>query len=90
LNAAATDDGAALSSDELSVSFPSDRNGDFAIYGATRRRQSEPFGLPSLEAELDSPGYEGNVALSSDGREVIFTSDRAGSPAVYRAMRQCL
>jgi hypothetical protein len=28
--------------------------------------------------------------MSSDGLEVIFTSDRDGPPALYRALRQCL
>jgi Tol biopolymer transport system component len=90
LNATSTDDGAALSSDELSLVFPSNRGGDFAIYGSTRRTTSEPFAPPVLVEELDSAGYEGNVALSSDGLEVIFTSDRDGPPTLYRALRQCL
>lgn len=90
LNGADTDDGAALASDELSLLFPSNRSGDFAIWGAARPATDEPFGEPQLVEELDSPGYEGNVALSSDGLEVIFTSDRDGSFALYRALRECL
>lgn len=82
-----------LSTDELTVIFVSDRPGGVGnadLWLASRASLDDPFGAPTILAELSSLMSEGRAALSNDGLEVIFSSDRpggAGFPDVWLATR---
>jgi hypothetical protein len=69
-----------LSADELSIYFASGPAGSNDIFRATRGSTRDDFGQPQLVSELSSPSDEGGLTVSSDGLEVILTSNRPGGP----------
>jgi hypothetical protein len=90
------DEGASLMSDELTIFFASDRaNGAGAsdIWMSTRATKSSAFSTPVNVAVVNSSADELNVAVSADGRELFFTSDRgAGTSSthvIWRSIRSC-
>jgi Tol biopolymer transport system component len=79
VNGPAFDAGATVRRPELY--FTSDRdsgNGVLDIYVSFIRGDGT-LGLPRLVTELSSDGNEQRPSLSFDGREIVFSSDRAGS-----------
>lgn len=80
VNSSANDGGVSLSLDGLELYFSSERagGGDGEIYVARRATRSSQFSTPQRVVELSSPGYESSPALSADGLEVYFASDRTG------------
>jgi hypothetical protein len=57
---------------------------------ATRDDITGPFGAPEPVPIINESTSELNVALSADGREVIFSSNRSGERRLYRSLRSCL
>jgi len=49
------------------------------LWQATRVHASLPWNAPIPLTILNSPGFDGDPSLSSDGLELFFSSDRAGS-----------
>src|SRR5262249_44432663 len=72
----------AISADGLMLFFSSDRPGGSGgqdLWVALRRSTGEPFGEPiNLGPQVNTAGFEGRPALSSDGSALFFMSDRAG------------
>lgn len=57
------------------------------IYVATRPSTSEPFVSAIAVDVLDSPQDDVDPWLSSDGRVILFSSDRTGDAEIYEAQR---
>jgi hypothetical protein len=92
LNTDADDTGARLSSDGLTIFFASNRvggQGRLDIWRATRAAINEPFGPAENMPGLNSPSDELDIALSSDERELLLSSDREGAPELWRSVRAC-
>lgn len=88
------DEGPALTSDELTVFFSSDRTGglgQFDVWMATRTSTASAFSAPVLVPNVNSANDELNVALSADGTELFISSDRATGTThtLWRSMRSC-
>jgi len=72
----------AISNDELTIYFVSDRLGgvgDLDIWLATRTSTASAFGKPQNLSEVNSIGIENGPYISADGLTIYFTSDRPGS-----------
>jgi hypothetical protein len=69
-----------LSPDQLTIYFASGPANGNDIFRATRSSQSDDFGPPQLVSELSSSSDEGGVTVSSDGLQVVLTSNRPGGP----------
>jgi hypothetical protein len=83
-----------VTADALTIFFTSDRGGDSDIYTSARPDLSTPFGPPAPVASLATASGEGDPAISDDGLELVFASDRE-SPAtigweLYLATRSCV
>jgi len=90
LNGPGMDHQPELSADQLSIYFVSDRSGDVDIWRSTRAAISAAFDPPEAVSELNTPSDEGGIALSSDGLQVVITSNRPGGVGardLYRATR---
>jgi hypothetical protein len=92
LNTSWSDEGASLTRDGLAVFFASDRpggEGGLDIWTAVRATVTEPFGPPRPLGAVNSESIDLDPALSPDGRELFFSSARAGTQQLYRATRTC-
>jgi len=93
LNSASSDEGASLTKDELTVFFASDRasSGNFDIWTATRASKAVPFTTPVSVPGVNSPDDEFNVAVTADGQELFFSSDRGAGTnyTLWRSIRSC-
>ena len=83
INSQYDDQAAVLSRDEKTIYFSSNRPGSIEgsrdIWVATRRNRNAPWGTPvHLDAPISSPGTELVRSITSDGRILLFQSDRAG------------
>ena len=79
INSTGNDQASTFSSDGLTLYFSSDRAGDFDIYVARRANTQAPWQAPvRLGGAVNGSGREPNSNLSSDGRSLYLTSDRAG------------
>jgi hypothetical protein len=79
-----------ISSDLLSLWFVSNRPGGQGgqdIWVSTRANLQAPFPAAVPVAALNSPGLEEDPAISSDGLEIFFGSDRAGDRGLWTATR---
>ena len=79
LNTASNDEGASLMADELTIFFTSDRAngaGQLDIWMSTRATKTSPLSPAVNVAVVNSAADEMNVAVSADGRELFFSSDR--------------
>ena len=68
--------GESLQKTSTSIMFESDRDGDFEIYAM------DTDGTDQTRL-TDNASYDGQPALSSEGKQVAFASDRDGSDDVY-------
>jgi Tol biopolymer transport system component len=92
LNTDADETGAWLSSDGLTIFLSSNRpggQGRLDIWRATRTSVDQPFAPPEVVPVLSSPGEEVDLALSSNERELLLSSDRDGVPELWRSVRAC-
>ena len=90
LNGTGMDHQPEVSPDQLSIYFVSDRSGNVDIWRSTRASIGAAFDPPEAVSELNTSSEEGGITLSSDGLEVIITSNRpggAGARDLYRATR---
>jgi Tol biopolymer transport system component len=69
----------AISSDELTIYFASDRGGNLDIWTATRTSTASPFGAPSHVDELASSSQDFPTWISPDGCRMYFWSGRSSS-----------
>jgi hypothetical protein len=91
INSLQRDDRPWLSPDELSIYFSSQRD-SFTddLWRATRSARTDAFGAATSVSELNSIGNDAGVSLTSDGKLVLFASDRSGGVGgmdIYRATR---
>lgn len=84
INTPGTEDSPSLTADELTLVFQRDGN----LYRSVRSTRSEPF--PEATKMGVSAGAEGQVWLSGDGLELLFSSGRSFAPRIYRATRTSL
>jgi hypothetical protein len=93
MNTPERDTSPTLTADQRILFFCSDRDGGAGnddIWMATRDDITGPFGAPEPVPIINESTSELNVALSADGREVIFSSNRDGERRLYRSLRSCL
>jgi WD40 repeat protein len=79
---AANDAAASLRTDGREIFFGSTRihgAGALDIWFSTRRSVHEPWSLPENLTSLNSTANDQQPSLSSDGRTLLFASDRSGS-----------
>jgi len=92
VNTNAREEGFWLSSDGLTIYFASNRAADEAdmdIWVATRPDTSSPFGEAENLSVVNSTGIEIDPALTADGFELFFASNRSGTMQLYRSARSC-
>lgn len=93
LNTSSDEGGITLSSDGLEAIIASNRPGGAGardLYRATRASTADPFGNLQPLSELNTPDNEIDPALSADGKELYFASNRGGAESnLYRVVRSC-
>jgi hypothetical protein len=92
LNSSANEGRAVLSSDRLSAIFSSERAGGLGsadIWLASRTDPELAFSAPINLAQLNSDSADQDVALSRDEHELLFSSARDGTNALWRSLRSC-
>ena len=83
LNTTNKESGSSLSADALTLYFSSDRPGgagDNDLWVASRPDRDSPFDPPENLSAVNDARSDTNPALSSDGRELFFSSTRASGP----------
>jgi len=87
VNSGASDGGAVLARDGLTLFFYSDRPGGLGgwdLFACARVSPDEPFGEPvSLGPIVNSTAHDGGPALSADGLSLLFESDRPGGQGSF-------
>jgi Tol biopolymer transport system component len=91
VNSDTRDEGFWLSADGLTVFFASNRQpeSDMDIWVATRSDVSDAFGEAENLSVVNTASIEIDPALTFDGFELFFASDRGGSMQLYRSARIC-
>jgi hypothetical protein len=87
LNTAGLDARPRLSADELRVIFYSDRQGDRDIFEASRPSVDQPFSIPVLVPVVNTVYFDRDPALTPDGLQLFFASDRDGTLDIFYANR---
>jgi hypothetical protein len=93
VNSSERDISPTLSADQRTLFFCSDREGGPGsddVWMASREDAESNFGPPEPVPVINGSSSELNVALSADGREVIFSSNRDGGRKLFRSVRSCL
>lgn len=95
VNAAGANNRPSISKDGRTIFFDSTRPGGLGaqdLYFATRASPEGEFGPAANLAALNSPLFDARPSLSWDGRELYFSSARAGSesaaPDIYVSSRE--
>jgi Tol biopolymer transport system component len=73
----------------LTLYFTSDREGDNDLWGTSRPNLGSPFASPQNLGSVNSAGSDLDPALTPDGLELFFSSDRSGSQQLWRSLRTC-
>jgi hypothetical protein len=91
VNSNARDEGFWLSADGLTVFFASNRlvQADMDIWFATRADRADNFGPAQSLDVVNTSSQELDPALTEDGFELFFASNRSGTMQLYRTARQC-
>jgi Tol biopolymer transport system component len=91
VNSDARDEGFWLSEDLLTVYFASNRDAEAGmdIWVAERPDRASAFGTAENLSVVNTDGIELDPAVTSDGFELFFASDRSGTMQLYRSVRQC-
>jgi hypothetical protein len=76
-----------ISHDRLRIYVSADISGEQHITLASRETSSEPFGVPVVISEIDSPAPQCCLSLSGDERVIVFGSQRSGTIQLYYATR---
>ena len=88
INSTSNDERATLSGDALTMFFASNRPGgvgSFDIMVAVRDNALVDFGPAAPLANVNSAVSESAPAVTADGSEIYFASDRSGAADIYRA-----
>ena len=72
----ADDEDPSFTGDLRELYFSSDRAADSDIWVSRRANPSDPWGTPSMVAELSSTGIDRSPSVSLDGLSIWFTTDR--------------
>jgi len=92
-NSDGRDEGFWLSPDGLTLYLASNRglagDDDMDIFVAVRPDTTSPFEEAQNLAVVNTPGIEIDPALTADGFELFFASDRSGAMQLYRSARRC-
>jgi Tol biopolymer transport system component len=87
VNASAHDLCPRISTDGLSLFFPSERSGGVGgrdVYVTTRATTGDPWGAPvNLGPTVNSPADDYSLSISADGLSLYFASKRAGGFGAY-------
>ncbi len=86
LNTSASDTGAHLAADGLTVHWVSYVSGNWEIYSATRPTRVAPWNAPVLETVLNDPAVENEPHLAPDGLSLWFGSMRTGTAGSFDIM----
>lgn len=92
VNTNAREEGFWLSEDGLSLVFASNRapdEADMDIWHAVRQSRDAGFEEPVNLSAVNTSGIEIDPALTQDGFELFFASDRSGTMQLYRSARSC-
>jgi hypothetical protein len=89
LNTPSREEGLTLTSDGLTMVLTSTRGGDLDLWMGTRSTRTGSFGDFELVSELNTAADELDPTLSSDGRDIYFSSTRDGDWRIYHAAREC-
>jgi hypothetical protein len=91
VNSNARDEGFWLSADGLTIFFASNRvdQTDMDIWVASRSDVDSAFDEVQNVDVVNTPDLELDPALTLDGFELFFASDRSGTMQLYRSVRQC-
>lgn len=91
VNSDTRDEGFWLSADGLTLLFASNRvpEANMDIWVATRGDVGESFGEAQNLEVVNTDGIEIDPALTLDGFELFFASDRSGTMQLYRSARLC-
>jgi Tol biopolymer transport system component len=80
-----------VTADSLTIYFTSNRaggRGGIDLWTARRSSRVVPFSPPSPLANVNSAFHDDDPAISADGRELYFSSNRDGKNfRIYRATR---
>ena len=94
INTAFIDSDPALSGDQLTLLFTSDRPGGFGgkdLWASTRSTAAAPWDAPfNLGPAINTPNDEAHAAFFPDGKSVVFSSTRdggLGETDLWRAQR---
>jgi hypothetical protein len=91
LTSPAKDSAPYISADGRTIYFTSDRpggRGGLDLWSATRGNLRTGFDAPTPVPGVSSPGHDEDPSVSHDGRELYFSSNRAGKDfVIYRAVR---
>jgi len=93
LNTASNEFYPSVSGDGLTMFLSTDRPGGFGsddLWVATRPNTASPWGAATNVTALNSATVEDDPTVATDGLEILFTSDRAGSlggAAIWRSTR---
>ncbi len=89
LNSTSLEFGATMTANNLTVAFASNRPGSqgFDLYLATRTTPTGSFPTPMLIPGMNSPQNDLGAALSPNGCELVFSSNRGTSQDLYIATR---
>lgn len=93
INSDVREEGFTLSSDGLTLLFASNRfdEADMDIWVATRLSRVDDFGDIVNLSEINAPTADDiDPALSADGFELFFASERNGPVQLFRSTRVCL
>lgn len=92
INTDVREEGFSLSGDGLTLFFASNRADDLDmdIWVATRPSRFTEFGEVENLIAVNTPSADLDPALSADGFELFFASDRNGSVQLFRSARQCV
>jgi Tol biopolymer transport system component len=90
LNTAKREEGITFSSDDLTVYFTSDRDGNaMDVWRARRDTTDDPFGTAELVTRLSSSADDLDLALSSDDQQLMMASERNGALRLFQANWAC-
>ena len=93
VDSGASDRGATISADGLTVVFGSQRTpdvGGYDLFIATRATRADDFSVPISIPAVETNNNDDDADLSEDGSTLLYSTDRSGSEDIWTATRSCL
>ncbi len=93
VNSTASDRGATISADGLTVMLGSERTpdvGGYDLFISTRAARADNFSVPVAVPALETNNNDDDADLSEDGSTVLYSTDRSGSTDIWTATRSCM